>query len=130
MREREPPFNPWQRVLEQRGWWFKSPAYCKPLLARVPMDSHGGMHARTDGRVATDEHLYLIHLHRMDYELCLARHRERVSVPWNQRDLDAGWAYQNRIVDPDGFERWFYQDSCAGVPVEPRPIPARWRSVV
>jgi hypothetical protein len=130
MRDREPPFDPWRRVLEQRGWWFANPAYSKPLLASVPMYWNGGFHARADGRSAPDERLYLIHLHRMDFDLCLARHQARASVPWNQRDVDLGWAYQNRIVEPAAFERWFYGDSCAGVPVEPRPIPSRWRAVV
>jgi hypothetical protein len=130
MRDAEPPFDPARGVLEQREWWFDSPAYAKPLLARVPMYWHGGMHSRTDGLVAPDGCLFLIHLHRMDYDICLTRHHVRMSVPWNDRDVREGWAYQNRIVDPDEFQRWFYEDSCAGVPVEPKPIPPSWRSVV
>jgi Glycosyl transferase family 2 len=118
-------------VLEQRGWWFYSPAYCKPLLARVPMLWMGGLHARADGRVFDDGVLHLLHLHRMDFDLCLARHHQRCSVPWNARDWNEGWAYQNRIVEPAEFERWFYQDTCAGgFPLTPEPIPADWRTVV
>jgi hypothetical protein len=130
MRGTEPPFNPCRGVLEQRGWWFRNPAYSKPLLARVPMYWHGGMHSRTDGLAAPDERLFLIHLHRMDYDICLARHQKRVSIPWNERDVNEGWAYQNRIIDPEAFHRWFYEDSCSEVPVEPRAIAAKWRTVV
>jgi Glycosyl transferase family 2 len=118
-------------VLEQRGWWFYSPAYCKPLLARVPMHWMGGLHARADGQVFDDGVLHLLHLHRMDYDLCLARHRQRVGAPWNSRDWNEGWAYQNRIVEPEAFERWFYEDTCAGgFPLVPEPIPEEWRDVV
>jgi hypothetical protein len=130
LHDREPPFERSRGVLEQRGWWFSNPAYSKPLLASVPMQWAGGLHARTDGRTAIDERLYLIHLHRMDYALCLERHRARASMPWNRRDLEEGWGYQNRIVQSDAFQRWFYHDTCAGVPLKPRPIPPRWRSVV
>jgi hypothetical protein len=130
LRDREPPFDRRRGVLEQRGWWFRNPAYSKPLLARVPMHWHGGMHARADGRTAPDDRLHLIHLHRMDYEICLARHRARASVSWNERDINEGWGYQNRIVEADAFERWFYGDSSGGVPVEPEPIPPEWRLVV
>ena len=130
-RDREPPFDPAQPVLAQRGWWFFNPAYCKPLLARVPMAWHGGMHTRTDGAVAKDGVLHLLHLHRMDYEVCLARHRARASVPWNARDRDEGWGYQNRIVEDGHFERWFYTDTCtAGHPLVPVPIPDEWAGVV
>jgi hypothetical protein len=129
--DREPPVDPSRGVLDQRGWWFFNPSYCKPLLARVPMHWHGGMHTRTDGRTADDGVLHLLHLHRMDYDLCLARHRARSAVPWNPRDRDEGWGYQNRIVDPDAFARWFYEDSgCAGHPLTVEPIPPAWRAVV
>ena len=131
LRDHEAGFDPDRPVLDQRSWWFFNPAYCKPLLAREPMHWHGGMHHRTDGRTAEDGTLHLLHLHRMDYELCLARHVQRVSVPWNPRDRDNGWGYQNRIVEPAAFARWFYEDSgCGGYPVAPKAIPERWRGVV
>jgi hypothetical protein len=131
IQQSEPPFDPWRPVLEQRRHWFFNPAYSKPLLARVPMFWHGGLHTRTDGAIRTDSSLYLIHLHRMDYELCLARHRQRTSVQWNNRDLDEGWAYQNRITEPEQFKRWFYNDSCCpGTPIMIEEVPCHWVGVV
>jgi hypothetical protein len=47
---------------------------------------------------------------------CLSRHRHRLSRPWNARDWNEGWGYQNRIVDPEAFASWFYHDSCSGIP--------------
>ena len=129
VRGREPQFDPSRPVLGQRGHWFFNPVYSKPLLARVEMEWHGGLHQRTDGRVNEDPDLYLIHLHRMDFDLCLERHRQRMARPWNQRDVDEHWGYQNRIVDAGAFERWFYEDSCSDTPIAIEPVPERWRGL-
>jgi hypothetical protein len=130
MRDSEPPLDLGRPILQQRRHWYFNPAYSKPLLARVPMSWHGGLHATTDGGVREDPGLYLIHLHRMDYELCFARHQQRTALPWNQRDLDEGWGYQNRITDPEAFAWWFYYDSSSGVSVEVETIPDYWRSLI
>lgn len=129
MRDLEPAFDRSRPVLQQRGWWFRNPVYSKPLLARVPMEWHGGLHQRTDGRVNDDPALFLIHLHRMDFALCHERHRQRMARPWNQRDVDENWGYQNRIVEDEAFATWFYTDSCAGVPVEVERVPERFRGL-
>jgi hypothetical protein len=52
------------------------------------------------------------------------------SRPWNRRDLDEGWGYQNRIIDPDSFERWFYNDSCSAVPIQVERIPPHWAGMI
>ena len=128
--ESEPPFDSKLRILDQRFHWYFNPAYSKPLLARVPMLWHGGLHARVDGLTREDPSLYLIHLHRMDYDICLSRHCQRTSQPWNQHDLDRGWGYQNRIIEPAHFHRWFYQDSSGGVPINVERIPEYWRGLI
>ena len=67
----------------------------------------------------------------MDFDVCLKRHRARVADPWQPHQVDHGWAYQNRKVDPDAFERWFYEDTrVRGVPLTPEPIPTECRGVV
>jgi|SRR6516225_2973468 len=130
LRELEKPLDVARPVLEQRSHWFFNPAYSKPLLARVPMSWHGGIHTRVDGATNDDPSLYLIHLHRVDYEVCLARHHQRISRPWNRRDWDEDWAYQNRITDPEAFDRWFYEDSCSGTPIRIERIPDFWRDLI
>jgi hypothetical protein len=130
LRDREGPLDRARPILEQRCHWYFNPAYSKPLLARVPMQWHGGLHSRVDGQNRDDASLYLIHLHRMDYHICLARHRQRISRAWNQRDWDEGWGYQNRIVEAAQFDRWFYNDSCSGTPIRIEPIPAHWRGLI
>lgn len=130
MKSSEGPLDFSRPIFEQRFHWYFNPAYSKPLLARVPMHWHGGLHSRVDGKTRDDPNLYLVHLHRMDYDTCIARHRQRISRAWNQRDIDEGWGYQNRITDPEEFVRWFYQDSCSGVPIRIESIPEFWRGLI
>jgi hypothetical protein len=130
-RDAEPPYDPSCPILEQRHMWFQNFAYSKPVLAREPMEWHLGFHARMDGKADFDKSLHLIHLHRMDYDLCLARHRMRRGMEWSERDLAKGRAYQNLITELEEFDRWFNEDSCNSLlQIELEPIPERWRSVV
>jgi hypothetical protein len=130
VRDVEGPFRVDRPVLEQRGYWFANDGYDKPLLSTVPMTWTPGFHSRPDGRMVLDPDLRLIHLHRMDYDVCFARHRWRRSRGWNQRDVAAGWAQHNRIAEGEEFERWFYTDSCfeaQGIQIVLERIPAAWR---
>lgn len=130
--DREAPFDPSRPVLEQRGHWFANDAYDKPLLASVPMRWTPGFHSSADGRSNWEPDLRLIHLHRMDYELCRERHRARLARDWNRRDLEQGWATYNRIVEDEAFERWFYEDSSfeeKGIRIVLEQIPASWRGL-
>jgi hypothetical protein len=129
-KDQEPPFDATKPILAQRFTWYANPLYTKPLLARVPMLWYGGCHNRIDGRTNNDPNLYLIHLHRMDYDICLARHQGRVNLPLEQIDRDRGWGYQNQITDPVEFSSWFFHDSCGPTPIRPEPIPPRWRDLV
>ena len=128
----EPPYRPDRPILDQRHYWFANGAYDKPVLATVPMAWRPGFHARTDGRINWDPDLRLIHLHRMDYAICLDRHRWRRSRRWNHADLDAGWAAYNRVTEESEFRRWFYGSSGfeeAGIEMALEPIPDSWRGL-
>jgi hypothetical protein len=130
LRDSQAPLEVGRPILEQRVHWYFNPAYSRPLLARVPMLWYGGLHSCADGQVRDDPTLHLIHLHRVDYHLRFARHQQRASRPWNRRDLDEGWGYQNRIIYPDSFERWFYNDSCSAVPIQVERIPPHWAGMI
>jgi hypothetical protein len=125
----EPALDPLRPVLEQRNRWFRNPAYSKPLLATVPMPWTGGFHGRTDGLTRDDPRLFLVHLHRVDFDRCLARHRQRVARPWVPEQVAGGWGRQNRITDLEAFRTWFFTDSSwPGTPVAVEDIPGRWRT--
>ena len=131
MADREPPFDSSRGVLEQRGHWFANDIYDKPAVTTVPMEWVPGFHRSSDYEMRPDPDLYLIHLHRMDYEICLERHRFRAGRAWNERDVELGWAGHNRITDDASFRRWFYEDSSTywSQPQIER-IPEDWRAVV
>jgi Glycosyl transferase family 2 len=126
----EPAFDVTRPVLSQRSSWYRNDVYSKSLLARVPMLWHLGFHHRFDLKQNIDPTLYLIHLHRMDYGICLARHQDRAAFPRAAKDRANDWGYQNRITDPDGFRQWFYQDSCGSGSIEPETILPHWRELV
>ena len=128
--DREGHFEPSRPVLDQRGYWFANDAYDKPALATEPMRWEPGFHAREDGRMRLDPDLYLVHLHRIDYELCFARHRCRQRRAWNDRDLAEKWASHNRITEEPDFGRWFYEDSgFEDIDIVVEPIPTAWRGL-
>jgi hypothetical protein len=130
VRDEEPPLQLDQPILSQRRYWYFNDAYNKAALASVPMEWTPGFHGRTDGSYALDPDLRMIHLHRMDYQICLERHRTRSRKRWARRDARRGWASHNRIVDEQEFERWFYEDAYfERFEVRPERIPEAWRGL-
>lgn len=129
MRDREPPLDLEQPILDQRGWWFWNDGYDKAAIATVPMRWRPGFHGREDFQFQPDPDLRLIHLHRVDYEICRARHLTRSERPWAELDAREGWAAHNMISEAEAFEKWFYEDASfqGGIPLEPESIPAPWR---
>jgi hypothetical protein len=130
MQDSEPPLALDRPILDQRGHWFFNDAYDKAALATVPMSWRPGFHGRKDFHYNLDPDLRLIHLHRMDYGICLERHRVRSRRSWAERDARKGWAIHNRITEEQEFHRWFYEDSCfKNLEIKPERIPATWRGL-
>jgi Glycosyl transferase family 2 len=131
MPDREPPLDLNRPILEQRRFWFANDAYDKAAIATVPVDWKPGFHGRVDERWNLDPDLRLIHLHRMDLEVCRERHATRKRRSWNDEDLDAAWAAHNLLIQGEEFERWFLESSSShGIEVHIEPIPERWRTVL
>jgi hypothetical protein len=126
----EPPLDLSRPVLDQRRWWFINDGYDKSALATVPMRWRPGFHGREDDGFNPDPDLRLVHLHRMDYELCRRRHRTRSRRTWAEHDGREGWAIHNRITEDEAFDRWFFEDSCfEAIEIELERIPASWRGL-
>lgn len=126
--DREPPLRLDEPILDQRGYWFPTAAYDKAAVATVPMTWRPGFHGRVDFQFRPDPDLRLIHLHRMDYDLCRQRHRTRRRRAWAETDKRRRWALHNRIVEDEDFDRWFSQDSCfEGFEIKLERISAAWR---
>jgi Glycosyl transferase family 2 len=107
--DEEPSLRFDQPVLAQRRYWHSSRWYCKPLLSTVPLSWSIGFHfdpAFPD--LQPDPSLVLVHLHRVDYESCRARHRGTAARNWNEYDVQAGYGRQNRFVEGEAFDTWFF----------------------
>ncbi len=130
--DREPPFDPGRRLLEQRDYWFAAEGYDKPVVATAPQSWLPGRHGRTDGKLNLDPDLRLIHLHRIDHDLCLERHRVNARErTWSDTDLESGFGVHNRIHEEAEFERWYYTQGCFDGPGELviERIPERWKKL-
>ena len=79
--------------------------------------------------VQPDPGLFLIHLHRVDYEYCLARHRASAGREWPEDDLRFNLSWHQRIAEPAEFRDWFFGgEDLEGTPRQ--EIPERIREVV
>ena len=108
--DEEPPLQFERPILAQRNYWHPSRGYCKPLLSAVPMSWSIGFHeAPGFPDLRPDPNLFLIHLHRIDYAACVARHRANAARNWNEHDLKANFGFHNRLVEEDdAFKTWFF----------------------
>jgi hypothetical protein len=132
VRDAEPPLDLTRPVMEQRFHWFPNPMYSKPALARIPLQWIPGFHECRGLKQEPDPNLYMIHFHRMDYELCKARHHARARAEWDDQNLKRRWYYQMRIQDEPEFGRWFYGDTVSGgrVSLCIEPVPPHFRTLI
>ncbi len=131
--DREPRLDLNRPILDQRQFWYFNGAYDKAAVATVPMTWRPGFHGRADFQFNPDPDLRLIHLHRMDYGICLQRHRVRGQLPWAPLDAEKRWAVHNQIVDEAQFHQWFTRDSgfegFAGFSMQVEQIGALWQGL-
>ncbi len=129
-RDREPPLDTSKPVMSQRRYWFANGGYDKPAVASTPVEWRPGFHGRADFHYNLDPDLRLVHLHRMDYGLCLQRHRSRQNRRWGDAEEENRWALHNRVTEEAEFARWFSEDSCfEGLEIKLEEIPPAWHGV-
>lgn len=130
MRDSEPALDLERPITEQRHWWFANGAYDKPAIATAPMSWPPGFHRRADFQYNLDPDLRMVHLHRMDYDLCRERHRTRSRRSWDEHDEREQWAIHNRITEDQQFRSWFYEDSgFENWEIRPERIAPAWRGL-
>ncbi|MGB0120366.1 MAG: glycosyltransferase family 2 protein [Solirubrobacterales bacterium] len=126
--DREGPLDPKRPVTEQRGYWTENAAYNKSAMATRPSSWEPGFHRRKDKHFRGDPDLFMVHLHRADYDVCLDRHLLRKDRAWEVEDEQSGWAAHNRITEKEEFDRWFFTDTgFEGFPLRVERIPERWK---
>lgn len=125
----EPPLRFDAPLLAQRRCWHASLLYSKRLLSRIPLRWSEGFHLEYSAPDdPPDPELLLVHLHRVDYDTCLARHRAAAARDWKEDDVLHGLGAQNRIVEPGEFEEWFRRGRELDAPCE--LIPENIRSLL
>lgn len=125
----EPPLDFDRPLLAQRRCWHASLDYSKRLLARTPLQWSQGFHREYRAPDAPpDPSLLLVHLHRVDYDWCLERHRRSAARDWNEADREGGAGAQNRIAEAEAFEEWFRRGPDLDAP--PELIPDHLRSLL
>jgi hypothetical protein len=133
MVDREKPLELGQPILNQRSYWYANGGFNKPAIATGPMSWVPGFHHRTDGQLNYDPDLRLIHLHRMDYEICRTRHLSRMDRAGSEPDREEGLGVSYWPTEEGDFERWFYEDSGFeedGVHIAVERIPEDFRGIV
>lgn len=97
----EPNLSDEKNIMSQRKFWFRYDIYDKTLLSKIPIGWNVGFHYCNYPKKY--DNLYMIHLHRMDFNLMFERHNLRTTT-WNlsKKDLKKGWGRHNFIGDKDG----------------------------
>jgi hypothetical protein len=108
MKDKEPTFDSTRTVLSQRNHWHYNRSFNKTALARVPLNWGIGFHKKTLVEQFNNKELYLIHLHKVDYEMCWTRTLERSKLRWKKEEVDKKRGWQNRITDSAKFDSFFY----------------------
>lgn len=108
-REHEPAIDFDAALLRQRKWWYPCRRYTKPVLANHSVFWRPGWHRASnvpDRDFDEAGEVRLIHLHRIDYDYCLARHRAKAAREWDPESRNEGVFRHNRVEDPDQLDRW------------------------
>ena len=75
--------------------------------------------------------LTLLHMHRIDFELCRQRHLRNAQRKWSTMDLEGGFGVQNRLVAEEELKRWFYEPQANGQePLTIVPMPDSVKEIV
>jgi hypothetical protein len=123
MKDKEKEFKVGKSVLSQRKYWYRTILYDKTLLSRCPLNWKIGFHDVTKENSNQDPDLLLIHLHKLDFEMCRKKSFERSKLPWSESDVQKNWGWQNRITDFEKFTEYFYNwPSWIDITIIPRKI--------
>jgi hypothetical protein len=120
--ENEPPLSETDEILKHRNNWFYWDMYDKTLLTKIPLQYDWGFHNTIGYAKDFKYDLFLLHLHRCDFELMLKRHEER-ATKWRLKEDGGGG--QHRISDRKELLKWFNN-----VPSLIEPIPQNHKNAL
>ena len=119
----EPDIDLSKPIMSQRKTWRYHRYYDKTLISKVECSWILGFHelAGDPKLPLPDRHLLLVHLHKMDYNLCKAKHKERAAWKWASHESGFNIDNQNKIFDGEEFDRYFTTEKFSSSPIETVP---------
>jgi hypothetical protein len=125
LKDKEPVFDSSKTVLTQRNFWYPTRWYDKTLISRVPLTWKMGNHQVTKKISNRDNSLLLIHLHKLDFDMCWNKNLEKAKLNWNEEDVKTNQGFQNRINQMDEFKKYYYHWPFQNLPIEEIPTDLR-----
>ena len=112
-RDKEPTLDPQRPWFAQRRYCYPCRRYSKPLLSAYSLWWYPGWAAAANVPTVqqTTTELVLWHLHRVDYDYCLASHREKAARRWKPEERNEGLFRHNLVEDPELLSRWILCNS-------------------
>ena len=103
--DEELPLSPGP-IMKNRKYWVRDKGYDKTLIANCDIGMRPGFH-EADKSINLEPHpeLYLIHLHRMDYDIALDKSKKNAKLKWHDPNSDSG--AQNRIDSETVMQEYF-----------------------
>jgi hypothetical protein len=108
----EPPLDFAQPLFAQRHYAQFNPFYCKPLIARIPMEWSPGFHASQYGP-HYDANLLLFHLRAMDFALARERIKTLNTVVFSENAIRQRHGSHFRLQQDDYLRELFPADDMA-----------------
>jgi Methyltransferase domain/Glycosyl transferase family 2 len=104
---KEKPYDASESVLSQRRFWYYTHWYNKTLISNQPLNWEIGFHEVPNLESDFDRDLMLIHLHKLDFDLCWKNSFERARLKWPLEDIINNRGWQNRLTDIDKFRDYY-----------------------
>ena len=109
VKDKEDIFDIEKPVLAQRKYWYRSIWYDKTLISKTPLQWRIGNHKIYGRKAPRDKDLLLIHLHKLDFDMCWNKSVEKSKLPWTEFDIKSKRGWQNRITDIEEFKEYYYK---------------------
>jgi hypothetical protein len=88
--------------------WWRDTRYDKTLISKIPLKWSHGFHTALDTQNnltnKQDDKLFMLHLHRFDFNIKIKRNIERLQNIQDYADYGGG---QNKIVDIEWIKQFF-----------------------
>lgn len=104
--DNEQPITETDLIFENRSKWFHWRMYDKTLLSKVPLKWVWGFHDTIGYEKDFKHELYLVHLHRFDFEFMLKRHTERAK--WKHKKDGGG---QQNLTNDKNYLLSFFKNT-------------------